>query len=64
MLGDTRNPQFFYKKVVINIKIDIMGVRNIKFLVGENWIPCFKINGSVNDFMGNLYDHGLPIFGH
>jgi hypothetical protein len=47
-----------------NIKIDIMGVRNINFSVGENWIPCFKINGSGNDFMGNLYDHGLPFFGH
>jgi len=47
-----------------NIKIDIMAIRNIKFLVGENWIPCFKINGSGNDFTGNLYDHGLPIFGH
>jgi hypothetical protein len=42
-----------------NIKIYIMGVRNINFLVGENWIPCFKINGSGNDFRGN----GLPIFG-
>jgi hypothetical protein len=47
-----------------NIKIDIIGVRNIKFLVGENSIPCFKINENGNDFMGNLYDHGLPIFGH
>ncbi len=29
-----------------------MGVNNISVLVGEN----------ENSFMGNLYDHGLPIF--
>jgi hypothetical protein len=26
--------------------------------VGENWISCYKINGSENDFMKKLYDHG------
>ncbi len=31
-----------------------MGVRNISVLVGEN----------ENNFMGNLCDHGLPIFGN
>jgi len=41
-----------------------MGARNIYFLVGENYIPCLEINGSGNDFMGNLYDQGLPNFGH
>jgi len=47
-----------------NIKIDIMGAIKIFFLVGENYIPCLEINGSGNDFMGNLYDQGLPIFCH
>jgi hypothetical protein len=35
-----------------NIKNDIMGVKNISVLIGEN----------ENNFMGNLYNHGLPIF--
>jgi hypothetical protein len=46
-----------------NIKKNIMGVNNITVLIGENEIKYFKINENENNFMGNLYDHGLPIFG-
>jgi hypothetical protein len=45
-----------------NIKKNIMGVKNISVLICENEISYFKINE--NNFMGNLYDHGLPIFGN
>jgi hypothetical protein len=45
-----------------NIKIDFMGVKNISVLIGENEILGFKINEIENNFMGNLYDHGLPVF--
>ncbi len=45
-----------------NIKKDIMGVKNINVAIGENEISYFKINGNKNNFMGNLYDHGLLIF--
>jgi hypothetical protein len=40
----------------------IMDARNIHVVVGENEISYFIINGSENDFMDNLYDHGLPMF--
>jgi hypothetical protein len=39
----------------------IMEVRNIHVLVGENYFSYSIINGSENDFMDNLYDHGLPM---
>jgi hypothetical protein len=45
-------------------KKDIMGVKNISVLVAENEISYFKINENENNFMGNLYDHGLPTFGN
>ncbi len=41
-----------------------MGVKNIGVLIGENEISHFKINENENNFMGNLYDDGLPIFGN
>jgi hypothetical protein len=46
-----------------HIKKDRMGVTNISVLVGENEIKYFKIYENENNFMGNLYDNGLPIFG-
>jgi hypothetical protein len=27
------------------------------FSIGEDWVSHFKINGSGNGFMENLYDH-------
>jgi len=45
-----------------NIKKDIIDVKNISVIVNENEISYFKINEKKNNFMGNLYDHGLPIF--
>ncbi len=45
-----------------NIKKDIIDVKNISVIVNENEISYFKINENKNNFMGNLYDHGLPIF--
>jgi hypothetical protein len=30
----------------------------LKNSVGENWISCYKINGSENDFMKQLYVRG------
>jgi hypothetical protein len=47
-----------------NTKKDIMGVKNISVLIGENEISHLKINENENNFMGNLYDHGLPTFGN
>jgi len=38
-----RPPKFIFK-VIKNIKKDIMGVKNINVLVGENEISYFKIN--------------------
>ncbi len=37
-------------------KKEIMNAKNVKILVGEN-----RNNGSGNDFMDNLYDHGLSM---
>jgi len=31
------------------------------FSIGEDWISCYRINGSGNDFMENLYAHGIII---
>jgi hypothetical protein len=33
----------------------------INVLVGKNEFSYFKINGSGNDFMENLYDHELSM---
>jgi hypothetical protein len=41
-----------------------MGARNINVLTGENLISYSRINGSENDFMDNLYDHVLLMFGN
>jgi hypothetical protein len=59
--GHWKGPQKFIFNVMKNIKKDIMGVKNIGVLVGENEISYFKINGNENNFMGNLHDHGLSI---
>jgi hypothetical protein len=36
-------PKILFFKIMKNIKIDIMGVKNISILVGENEISYFKI---------------------
>ncbi len=41
---------------------DSMDVKNINVIVCEKEILYSKINGSGNDFMNNLYDHGLVMF--
>jgi hypothetical protein len=45
---------------------EFLGVIDIKKSksVGENWISCYKINGSEDDFMKKLYDHGTLIWCH
>jgi len=45
-----------------NIKKDIMGVQHISVSIGENENSYPRINENENNFMGNLYDHGLPTF--
>jgi hypothetical protein len=40
-------------------KKDIMGARNVNVTIIENENSCSWINESENDFMDNLYDHGL-----
>jgi hypothetical protein len=42
-------------------KKDIMGLRNVNVSISENENSCSRINESENDFMDNLYDHGLPM---
>jgi hypothetical protein len=42
-------------------KKDIMDAKNINVLVHENEIPYSTINESENNFIHNLYDHGLPM---
>ncbi len=39
-----------------------MGVKHISVSIGENEISYSRINEKENNFMGSLYDHGLPIF--
>ncbi len=46
-----------------NAKKNIIGVNNIGVLVDENEWKYFKMNENEINLMGNLYDHGLPIFG-
>jgi hypothetical protein len=41
-----------------------MNVINVTVLVDKNQISYFKINGSEKDFMNNLYDLGLPMYGN
>ncbi len=38
-----------------------MGLRNVNVSISENENSCSRINESENDFMDNLYDHGLPM---
>ncbi len=42
----------------------ITSAKNINVLIGENQISYSRINGSENDFMDNLYDHVLLMFGN
>jgi len=39
-----------------------MGVKHINVSINENEISYSRINDNENNFMGNLYDHGLPNF--
>jgi hypothetical protein len=41
-----------------------MGVINVNVLVGENEFSYFRINGREFDFMDNLYDLGLSMYGN
>jgi len=42
-----------------------MGVRKfINVSIGKHKISYARINGSGNDFMNNLYDHGLSTCGN
>jgi hypothetical protein len=43
-------------------KKDIMGAKNVNVSINENENSCSWINESEDDFMDNLYDHGLPMF--
>jgi hypothetical protein len=39
-----------------------VGVRKfVNVLIGEHKISYARINGNENDFMNNLYDHGLSM---
>jgi len=38
-----------------------MGVKHISVSIDENEISYSRINENENNFMGSLYDHGLPI---
>jgi len=42
-------------------KKDITCARNVNVSISENENSCSRINESENDFMDNLYDHGLPM---
>jgi hypothetical protein len=42
-------------------KKDIMVAKNVNVSTSENENSCSWINVSENDFMDNLYDHGLPM---
>jgi hypothetical protein len=42
-------------------KKDIVCARSVNVSVSENENSCSRINESENDFMDNLYDHGLPM---
>ncbi len=45
-------------------KKDIMNIINANVLVEKNQISYFTINGSEKDFMNNLYDLGLSMYGN
>jgi hypothetical protein len=42
-------------------KKDIMCARSVNVSISENENSCSRINESENDFMDNLYDHGLSM---
>jgi len=37
---------------------------NVDVLIGENQFSYSRINGSGNDFINNLYDLGLSMYGN
>jgi hypothetical protein len=41
-----------------------MDAKNISILIGENEISYSKSNENENDFINNLYDHGLQMYGN
>jgi hypothetical protein len=41
-----------------------MDVKNVYVIIGENEISYSKSNGNENDFINNLYDHGLQMYGN
>jgi hypothetical protein len=41
-----------------------MDAKNINVLIGENEISYSKSNENENDFINNLYDHGLQMYGN
>ncbi len=47
-------PPNFICKVIKNTKKDIMGVRNINVLVGENEILYFRINENENNLWKSI----------
>jgi len=42
-------------------KKDITCARSVNVSISENENSCSRINESENDFMDNLYDHGLSM---
>jgi hypothetical protein len=51
-------------KATKDTKKDIMGAINVDVLIGENRISYSRINGHGNDFINNLYDLGLSMYGN
>ncbi len=41
-----------------------MDAKNINVLIGENEISYSKSNENENDFINNIYDHGLQMYGN
>jgi hypothetical protein len=41
-----------------------MDAKNVYVIIGENEISYSKSNGNENDFINNLYDHGLRMYGN
>jgi hypothetical protein len=58
-----KSPNYFLK-AINDTKKDIMGAINVNVLVGENEFSYFRINGREFDFMDNLYDLGLSMYGN
>jgi hypothetical protein len=42
----------------------IMGAINVDVLIGENQISYSRTNGSGDDFINNVYDLGLSMYGN